>query len=849
MDKAFTMAVYNPEKEKLPKGYTDQTTEGYGRMVYPQAFGEHTYIEYINTNTGVKENIVLEENTGRNRFDFVFASEEYLPVLTEDGLTVQIVRKDNPEEIFYRLTSLYVYDSYQPEATGPVEEEPSREPVFVGPGTAEYAEEELPETMGPAPVKHYTEDNHYEVEALGDGKYRITSVVSADFLNSPDTVYPVTIDPSLGSTDSNSQDSYVWEAEPDGKYGSLNYIRFGKDNGGKIYGYHRFNQLPALPDKVNITDGWLKFTFRSGQTTGADGICRIVDSKQWYESNITWNTQPYGNWGFTSSHHNFQYYEFYMKPFLEMWVNGDYRNYGVMFTYNNMISDYNSVVSSEGEAHRAPTLTYTYTTALEIRDGGRYVGQLGQGGHHWYKFVPSVSGKYVFYTDGSTDTYGELYYGSQRLAVNNDGGEGSNFQLEYTLTAGLAYYIKVRGYNYTKTGAYGLSVKGKKAIIIVPGVMGTELVLGQAAQGFPAGTKVWPPNEQGSILEAPSKLALLQCDSEGVSIHDIRVRNDDNYGALDQYQTLFDELSNTYSSAARDVIFFAYDWRNPNAVSAAKLKTTVNQYINVSIVAHSMGGLVASHLVKDTGARDKITKVITLGTPFLGSLEMVPVMAHGELGAIDDALKDVPFPLNWVAKNKILQPELELISVNIPSLYELLPNEKFFTLDNRSYYSVNYPIGGNTSFTDFSSTRKYLAAAIEKYNPDLFDAAAERNNSLWIGNTHVTASVNSFYIIGEEYDTLRTYTCNYGTETYSTTSSSSGDGSVLSYSASMKDLYPDKTFFVTADHTGLVQYMGQKQTINGVVVDRPCIIQFVKNLIDGNMTLTSGIRSNPNRTI
>lgn len=91
VDKNFTMAVYNPDKLKLPKGYAEQMEDGSGRMVYPEAFGEHTYVEYINTNTGVKENTVLEKNIGKNRFDFVFESKSYIPILSEDGSRVDII--------------------------------------------------------------------------------------------------------------------------------------------------------------------------------------------------------------------------------------------------------------------------------------------------------------------------------------------------------------------------------------------------------------------------------------------------------------------------------------------------------------------------------------------------------------------------------------------------------------------------------------------------------------------------------------------------------------------------------------------------------------------------------------
>lgn len=876
VDKAFTMAVYNPEKEKLPKGYTDQTTEGYGRMVYPQAFGEHTYIEYINTNTGVKENIVLEENTGRNRFDFVFASEEYLPVLTEDGLTVQIVRKDNPEEILYRLTSLYVYDSYQPEATGP-EEEPSREPVFVGPGTAEYAEEELPEVMGPAPVKHYTEDNHYEVEALGDGKYRITSVVSADFLNSPDTVYPVTIDPSLGSTDSNSQDSYVWEAEPDGKYGSLNYIRFGKDNGGKIYGYHRFNQLPALPDKVNITDGWLKFTFRSGQTTGADGICRIVDSKQWYESNITWNTQPYGNWGFTSSHHNFQYYEFYMKPFLEMWVNGDYRNYGVMFTYNNMISDYNSVVSSEGEAHRAPTLTYTYTTALTMASGSSYVGQLGQGGHHWYKFTPTASRKYVFYTNGPTDTYGELYYGAQRLAVNDDSGEGSNFQLEYTLTAGLTYYLKVRGYNYDRTGSYSVCA-GKKAIIIIPGIMGSELYANQNISipggiQISNGTRLWDPSTSDLSIVG-DKIRGLKCNLNGdplyitgskanllINSNPDQIQNQ-QFGAQDVYRNIYLEMYNQFYSSF-DIVLFEHDWRKDLVTLGEELSILIGRqgYGKVILVAHSMGGLVASqYLALGETERQKVERYISVGAPYLGAAMPIGVYLDGRFLRG----KGVWGNLQSLVGNVAVQAGVKEVFPNISTFYSLLPPSQHFSpylYHGICAYTVNngyVPVSADGPFTTYTDTMEYLSKGLNSWNATLMHQAQEASKKVFINGQHVTLLLGSkaCYIVGYGESTPSEIVC-YKTDpsskikmhllkenTIANGSYKAGDGTVSLWSATIGGTTGNRTFYkrdhgyygdkpITSDHLGMISGKFNSDT-SGTVKEDKSTIDFITQIIKGN---------------
>lgn len=53
------------------------TDSGNGRLVYPEAFGEHTYVEYINTIKGFKENIVLAQYTGQNRFNFRWSSDTH----------------------------------------------------------------------------------------------------------------------------------------------------------------------------------------------------------------------------------------------------------------------------------------------------------------------------------------------------------------------------------------------------------------------------------------------------------------------------------------------------------------------------------------------------------------------------------------------------------------------------------------------------------------------------------------------------------------------------------------------------------------------------------------------------
>ena len=339
MDGDFTMAV---DGVSLPKGTADQTPEGNGRITYPETFGEHTYLEYINTPTGVKENIVLEQNIGKNRFDFVFASDTHQPVLSEDGSTLFIVRKDDPEQqAEYTVSPLYVYDSCMIDT------------------------ESEPPASG---HKHFTEDCHYELTPLEDGSYRITSVVSEEFLNDPETTYPVIIDPTISNGASYVSDTYVSEAEPGKSFGSVDHLRFGNTGGKLMHTLIRFdNLMQSIPINAVINSASIKFTFRSGQTTGSTGALWRV-TEYWLE-NTPFSSKP-SNASWTnydaSSERNYvngyiDNYNFNVTSLVQKWLNSTYPYYGVYLTYTkHAVPDYNSVVSSDGETHRAPTLTVNY---------------------------------------------------------------------------------------------------------------------------------------------------------------------------------------------------------------------------------------------------------------------------------------------------------------------------------------------------------------------------------------------------------------------------------------------------------------------------------------------------------
>lgn len=68
--------------------------------------------------------------------------------------------------------------------------------------------------------------------------------------------------------------------------------------------------------------------------------------------------------------------------------------------------------------------------------------------YRYYKFVPTVSGTYQFYSKSSSDTYGKLCDATGvSYCTDDDSGDGNNFKIEYECQAGVEYNIGVYLYS------------------------------------------------------------------------------------------------------------------------------------------------------------------------------------------------------------------------------------------------------------------------------------------------------------------------------------------------------------------------------------------------------------------
>lgn len=134
---------------------------------------------------------------------------------------------------------------------------------------------------------------------------------------------------------------------------------------------------------------------------------------------------------------------------------GEYDGDLVNIDDNTFITEYESEYTGYSLSDLYETIYYD-TPVTKTLDVGDY---------YWFKFTAPSTGEYIFESTGTTDTYAELFSGlavakstTNRLTFNDDGGDSSNFKINYTLTKGDIVFLRVRGYSWTKTGEFSVKV-------------------------------------------------------------------------------------------------------------------------------------------------------------------------------------------------------------------------------------------------------------------------------------------------------------------------------------------------------------------------------------------------------
>jgi len=137
---------------------------------------------------------------------------------------------------------------------------------------------------------------------------------------------------------------------------------------------------------------------------------------------------------------------------------------------------------------------------------------------------------------------------------------------------------------------------------------------------------------------------------------------------IQNFNVTFGEVDN---DKAANFFEFPYDWRRDNRVSARLLKKLIDQKLpkwqeiqpgaKVILIAHSMGGLVARYYLEHLGGAEHCKALITLGTPYRGSVKILNYLANG-------------------CRKRPL-PELTEVVRSFTSAYQLLPMYPLINID------------------------------------------------------------------------------------------------------------------------------------------------------------------------
>lgn len=191
--------------------------------------------------------------------------------------------------------------------------------------------------------------------------------------------------------------------------------------------------------------------------------------------------------------------------------------------------------------------------------------------------------------------------------------------------------------------------RGGRKVLILPGIMGSKLGVSTKLLGIVSANDIYWIDPVDVIL---GKLARLALDSGSKDIEPLGV-----------ILIAYAKLKLRLRADGYDADFYPYDWRRSIAELGRGLARQIGELsVPVSLVAHSMGGLVARAAIRD-GA--PVERLIQLGSPNFGSF--APLLA---LRGVDDTVKKI-------AALDLAHDRTEMINRifrGFPGLLELLPS-------------------------------------------------------------------------------------------------------------------------------------------------------------------------------
>ena len=389
----------------------------------------------------------------------------------------------------------------------------------------------------------------------------------------------------------------------------------------------------------------------------------------------------------------------------------------------------------------------------------------------------------------------------------------------------------------------------KKPIIFIPGIAGSELFKideslvspEEKAIGMIYGDKersanrIWVPigydatkaNDDLNLYSNENLYGLQQGDLRKVNVFERHA------GPVAMYSSLLGTIMKNFPD--RPVYLFSYDWRKSNIDSAEKLAAFIDSItdggkVKVDLIAHSMGGIVSSHYLREHD--DRVDKYLSFGSPYEGAPSAFNTLSSKSLvGGFLDVV---------IEKLVGIKPD---VASSFTSMVELLPTQRMLekypyqfvsTGDLNSFQRI---LNGNSSYdkilqaaadakvsglADLATVDMAMSnVSNDRYNQFIEDSKLYRVNGERNGDVLLMHRPNSMFFVGNNHPTVVSGYFPGNQDILHTVygiSTPEGDGMVPLYSATMgmtfEEMSPeirDKFRVVKGDHIGMLLDLGNLQ--------------------------------------
>jgi len=425
-----------------------------------------------------------------------------------------------------------------------------------------------------------------------------------------------------------------------------------------------------------------------------------------------------------------------------------------------------------------------------------------------------------FYNLSGPSTYSYRVYDDDTNMLLNCSGCHVTFSVPVFTNFGpphkAVFTLKINDVQGSSFVSTALDIQGqnsKTPVLIVPGVLGTDLVKG--------GDTLWVNptamvNDLGDEFMDPLqfKANLAPLDTS-ILVSEVIKKKSYLFFNFDYTQGLLTEFTNQGYIEGQDLFMFPYDWRyGINQTNLDALKNKINEIRNggeVDIVAHSTGGLLVKEYVMNNPGNHYINKAVFVGVPNTGAPKAVKVFVQGDgFGIV--ALAD---------------GEMKKIAQNLPVVYDLAPSQNYYDEKGSYFRTIKQKFLARDEVKDLSHTETINWLVDNRgMNSMAYANAANLHTQIFDNFDLRDEGVDVYNIAGCKSGTIgKIIEKDKGTDLfgnpvieYLKPQETPGDGTVPLESATNLPVDNDKRFFVlNADHSKMLSQNGARQQIVNII--------------------------------